>query len=34
MDGIRDRYNLKSTRRIYVFPQIEIFEQEIASRVI
>ena len=34
MDGIWNRYNLKSTRRIYVFPQIETFEQEIVSRVI
>ena len=30
MDGIWNRYNLKST----FFPQIETFEQEIVSRVI
>ena len=34
MDGIWNLYNLKSTRRIYVFPQIETFEQEIVSSVI
>jgi len=34
MDGIWNHYNLKSTRRINVFPQIETFEQEIVSRVI
>ena len=28
MDGIWNRYNLKSTGRIYTFPQIETFEQE------
>ena len=38
MDGIWNRYNLKKildgTRRIYTFPQIETFEQEIVSRII
>ena len=34
MDGTWNRYNLKSTGRIYTFPQIETFEQEIVSRVI
>ena len=34
MDGIWNRYNLKSTGRIYTFPQIETFEQETVSRVI
>ena len=26
MEGIWNRYNLKSTRRIYTFPHIQIFE--------
>ena len=34
MLGIWNRYNLKSTGRIYTFPQIETFEQETVSRVI
>ena len=34
MDGIWNRYNLKSTGRIYTFPQIETFEKETVSRVI
>ena len=37
MDGIWNRYKLKSTRRIYtfgVFAQIETFEQETVSGVI
>ena len=34
MDGIWNRYNLKSTGRIYTFPQIETLEQETVSRVI
>ena len=34
MDGIWNRYNLKSTGRIYTFPQNETFEQETVSRVI
>ena len=34
MDGIWNRYNLKSTGRIYTFPQIETFEQETVNRVI
>ena len=28
MDGIWNRYNIKSTGRIYTIPQIETFEQE------
>ena len=34
MDGIWNRYNLKSTGRIYTFPQTETFEQQTVSRVI
>ena len=34
MDGIWNRCNLKSTGRIYTFPQIETSEQETVSRVI
>ena len=34
MDSIWNRYNLKSTGRIYTFPQIETFEQETVSRII
>ena len=34
MDGIWHCYNLKGTGRIYMFPQIETFEQETVSRVI
>ena len=33
-DGIWNRYNLKSTGRIYTFPQIETFEQETVRMVI
>ena len=34
MDGIWNRYNLKSTGPIYTFPQIETFEKETVCRVI
>ena len=34
MEGIWHSYNLKSSGRIYTFPQIETFEQETVSRVI